>query len=286
MNFKALLALALAIGAGGPAWGQDYGGNPYAPKPATPYGARNAYSPYGPKSSTDPYGTTNLYNPYDTSAQSGDRSGAYWGGAAPTYDPEYGSINPYRTNPYERSAPAAQQSSAYGGGSTMYGSSSGSERNPYAPTRGPNPVAPKSDPNVDHSAGALDEDAAERLERSDGSSKGLDESLRDPLDATQSDASGGSGLSKDPYAVSPHSLPRSKSSEPKGASGILGFDPFDPMAAARQPGTPAKSATKNNLLGTAASSSSSSSSSASGQASSLGPVSPSLGATVPGGAAR
>ena len=113
----------------------------------------------------------------------------------------------------------------------------------------------------------------------------MDETLQYPPAATQSDPSAGGGPAKDPYGSSPYPIPKPTSPEAKGASGILGFDPFDPkslLAPTRQSGTPAKSASKNNLLGTAASSSSS----ASGKASSLGPVSPSLGATVPGGAAR
>jgi hypothetical protein len=289
MNFKALLALALAVGAGGPAGGQDYGASPYAPKPATPYGAQNAYSPYGPRSSTDLYGTTNLNNPYDTSSPSGDRSGAYGAGAASTNVPEYGASNPYSPNPYDKSAPAAQQSSAYGGASTVhdlvYGSNAGSGGDPYAPARDTNPVAPKSDADVDHSAGLLGEDATKSWKRNDGLSEGSDESLQDPLAATQSDPSAGSGPARDPYGLSIRSMPKLKIPQPAGGTGILGFDPFDPkslLAPTRQSATPARSAAKNDLLGTGTSSAAS----ASGQASSLAPISPSLGATVPGAAAR
>jgi hypothetical protein len=225
MNFKALLALALVAGAGGPAWGQDYGASPYASKPAAPYGTVNAYSPYGPKSSTDPYGTTNLNNPYDTGSPSGDRSGAYGVGAASNDVPEYGASNPYSPNTYDRSAPAAQQSSAYGGASTVYGpvygSNAGSGGDPYAHARGPNPVVPKSDADVDHSAGLLGEDATKSWKRNDGLSEGSDESLQDPLAATQSDPSAGSGPARDPYRLSPHHA-ETENRAANGRDGSLG----------------------------------------------------------------
>ena len=265
MNSKAVLALAVAGAVCGPAWGQDYGGNPYAPKSSTdargnaanvrnPYEFIDPYNPYASKSSTNaygnpssvdrstsPYDAVDPYNPY-ASKSSTDAYGNPSSMSASTHP--YGAGDPYK--PFTTSAPSGYRYDANGAGASTNtpadGSGTGHGRNPsdsFLPqipnTPTSNPYSPSPRSYANHSAGGLyGEDPTGRGPRNGGLSKEnlydplSDESLYDPLTAKRSGLSSGGGSAADPYGLSPYPAAKPKDRQlDEVSSGILGFDPFD-----------------------------------------------------------
>ena len=238
MNSKAFfLALAVAGAVCGPAWGQDHGGNPYAPKSSTnargnaanvtnpyeltdPYASKSSTNAYGNPASVDrstsPYDAVDPYNPYASKSStdvygnpsSVDRSTS-----------PYDVVDPY--NPYA----SKSSTDVYGNPSSMSGSTYGAG-DPYGPT-------PPSDANQS-AGGHYGENPAGRGPRNDGLSNEdpydslNDKSLYDPLTVKRTGLSAGSGLAADPYGLSPYPAAKPKVRQLDDvSSGISGFDPFD-----------------------------------------------------------